>query len=76
MFLEVETDGSSACTLPRLDHSKRLMTARLNRLLKNSRNAKFVSGHGFSRADKPFIFYFGEADFSPTSVYLEFAGSL
>jgi hypothetical protein len=41
--------------------------ARLHRLLKNSEGASFVSGHGFSRADKLFIFDSGEADFSPTS---------
>jgi hypothetical protein len=33
----------------------------------NPRNASFVSGHGFSRADKLFIFNFGEAAEGPTS---------
>jgi hypothetical protein len=37
------------------------------RLLKNSRNASLVSGHGFSSADKPLYFDFGKADLSPTS---------
>jgi hypothetical protein len=31
-------------------------SARLNRLLKNSHAVRFVSGHGSSRATKPFIF--------------------
>ncbi len=43
----------------------------VNRLLKNSRNADLVSGHGFNRADKAFIFDFGEVDFSPTSLAVE-----
>ena len=34
----------------------KLRNGRLNRLLKNSFPIGFVSGHDFSRADKPFIF--------------------
>jgi hypothetical protein len=37
--------------------------ARLQRLLKESGFERFVSGHDFSRADKPFIF-FPESAFS------------
>ena len=67
------TANSSGAKSPTL-HAH--VTARLQRLLKNSISAWFVSGHDFSRADHSSIFV-TSAGFSPRGVcFSDFFSSL